>query len=68
LRVFHLLSRGVIPPDALSWHNTNLDIARPYQVFCPLDGVIIYDHRVQPELLQGLEVIFLTGLASARRR
>lgn len=62
LRVFHLLSRGVIPPDALSWHNTNLCKNRPYQLFCPLDGVIVYDHLVRPERLQGLEVIFLTGI------
>ncbi|MHB1356332.1 MAG: hypothetical protein ACYCZF_10195 [Anaerolineae bacterium] len=62
LRVFHLLSRGVIPPDTLSWHNTNLSSTRPYQLFCPLDGVIVYDHLVQSELLQGLEVLFLTGI------
>jgi hypothetical protein len=62
LRVFHLLSRGVIPPYTLSWHNTNLAQTRPYQLFCPLNGVIVYDHLVRPELLQGLEVIFLTGI------
>ncbi|MHB9032520.1 MAG: hypothetical protein ACYC6L_05685 [Anaerolineae bacterium] len=62
LRVFHLLSRGVIPPYALSWHNTTLAHERNYQVFCPLDGVIVYDHHVKPELLRGLEVIFLTGV------
>jgi hypothetical protein len=62
LRIFHLLSRGVIPPDTLSWHNTNLSSSRPYQLFCPLDGVIVYDHLVKPECLQGLEVIFLTGI------
>ncbi|MHB1356331.1 MAG: hypothetical protein ACYCZF_10190 [Anaerolineae bacterium] len=62
LRVFHLLSRGVIPPDALSWHNTNLCKSRPYQLFCPLDGVIVYDHLVTAPYLQGLELIFLTGI------
>lgn len=62
LRVFNLLSRGVIPPYSLSWHNTNLANSMKYQVFCPLDGVIVYDHHVQPELLKGLELIFLTGI------
>jgi hypothetical protein len=62
LRVFHLLSRGVIPPDALSWHNTRLCKNQPYQLLCPLDGVIVYDHLVSAQRLQGLELIFLTGI------
>ncbi|MCE5257481.1 MAG: hypothetical protein LLG44_00295 [Chloroflexi bacterium] len=63
LRVFHLLSRGVIPPYTLSWHNTELARERNYQVFCPLDGVVVYDHHVRPELLRDLQMIFLTGIA-----
>ena len=62
LAVWHLLSRGVIPSDALSWHNTNLRKSRPYQVFCPLDGVVVFDDRVGSAHLAGVEVIFLTGL------
>ena len=62
LTVWRLLSRGVIPKDALSWHNTDLRKSRPYQVFCPLDGVVVFDDRVGAERLAGVEVIFLTGL------
>ncbi len=62
LAVWHLLSRGVISKDALSWHNTDLRKSRPHQLFCPLDGVVVFDDRVGAERLAGVEVIFLTGL------
>jgi hypothetical protein len=62
LALWHLLSRGVIPDDALSWHNTKLRKSMPYQVFCPLDGVVVFDDRVGLQHLAGIEVIFLTGL------
>lgn len=61
LQVWHLLSRGVIPADTLSWHHS-AHRGDPYQVFAPLDGVVVYDHRVGAEHLAGVEVIFLTGL------
>ena len=61
LRLWHLLSRGVISEHSLSWHNAQQQKA-PYQVFCPLDGVVVFDHHVGAERLQGVEVIFLTGL------
>lgn len=61
LRIWHLLTRGVIGADSLSWHADGYK-GRPYQVFCPMDGVVVYDHTVSEELLKGVEVIFLTGL------
>lgn len=66
LRLWHLLSCGVIPADSLSWHGGNTWRnwqGRPHQTFCPLDGVVVFDHTVKGELLEGTEVIFLTGLA-----
>jgi len=65
LKIWHLLSRGVISEHSLSWHNTKLRLARPYQFFCPLDGVVVFDHLVGKEHLQGVEVIFLTGLGGS---
>ncbi len=62
LKIWHLLSRGVISEHSLSWHNMKLQAERPYQVFCPLDGVVVFDHLVGKEHLEGAEVIFLTGL------
>ena len=61
LRIWHLLTRGVIAADSLSWHGSGYH-GRPYQVFCPLNGVVVYDHHVRQDLLGGIEVIFLTGL------
>lgn len=61
LRLWHLLSNGVIPADSLSWHAGSLR-SRPHQLFAPQNGVVVFDHRVKGELLAGVEVIFLTGL------
>ena len=62
LKIWHLLSRGVIPENSLSWHNLKIRNTLPYQVFCPLDGVVAFDHHVGIKNLKGVEVIFLTGL------
>ncbi len=62
LRIWHLLSNGVIPKEGLSWNGGGPYVSRPFQVFCPLDGVIEFDHHVRKPLLEGVEVIFLTGL------
>lgn len=62
LGIWHLLTRGVIPVDGLSWHTAVAYPGRPQQVFCPLDGVVVYDDRVGAERLEGVELIFLTGL------
>jgi len=61
LDIWHLLSRGVIPRESISWHNASLSDV-PYQVFCPMDGVVVFDDRVGEEHLAGIDVIFLTGL------
>ena len=61
LRVWHLLSRGVIPVDSLSWHG-GFTRNTEHQLFCPLDGVVVYDHHVGAERLAGVEVLFLVGL------
>jgi hypothetical protein len=61
LRVWHLLSRGVIPADSLSWHGGS-NQGKAHQLFCPLDGVVVYDHHVGAERLRGLEAIFMVGM------
>lgn len=61
-RVWHLLSRGVIPADGLSWHSASSYVNRPQQVFAPLDGVVVFDHHVEREHLEGVQAIFLTGI------
>jgi hypothetical protein len=62
IKIWHLLSRDVISEETLSWNSEKLGGKRPYQVFTPLDGVVVYDHLVSEERLRGVEVIFLTGI------
>jgi len=60
-KLWHLLSLGVAPADSLSWHAGSI-ARRPYQVFMPLDGVVVFDHHVKKEDLEGVELILLTGI------
>jgi len=62
LSIWELLSNGVISKDGLSWHALASYTGRPYQLFCPLDGVVVFDHHVGEDRLKGIEVFFLTGL------
>jgi len=62
LHIWSLLTRGVIPREGLSWNGGGPYVGRPFQVFVPLDGVIEFDHHVTAPRLDGVEVIFLTGV------
>ncbi len=59
--IWHLLTRGVVPKEGLTWH-CNVMAGRPQQVFAPLDGVVVYDHLVEKKHLKDAEVVFLTGI------
>lgn len=61
-KIWHLLTRGVVPADGTNWNGGGSYVGRPHQLFCPLDGVVVFDHHVRAEHLRGAEVIFLTGL------
>lgn len=61
-KIWHLLTRGVVPADGTNWNGGGSYIGRPHQLFCPLDGVVVFDHHAKAEHLRGAEVIFLTGL------
>ena len=60
LHVWHLLTRGVVGREALNWHSPSL-AQTPYQLFAPVDGVVVFDERVEAEHLAGVEAIFLVG-------
>ncbi|HUW62587.1 MAG TPA: Amuc_1099 family pilus-like system protein [Candidatus Bathyarchaeia archaeon] len=62
LQIWELLTRGVVSHDGLSWLAAESYVDRPYQVFCPVDGVVVFDETVGAEHLRGVEVVFLTGL------
>ncbi len=59
--LWHLLTRGTVPAESLTWFGPGYK-GRPLQFACPVDGVVVYDHHVGYDLLQGLEAILLTGL------
>lgn len=59
--IWHLLSRGTVPTEGLTWHCRVMH-DRPQQVFMPLDGVVVFDHLVAARHLAAVEAIFLTGL------
>lgn len=61
LELWHLLSNGEISPHSICWHNDNV-VTTPYTVFAPLDGVVVFDQKVEAKFLNGVELIFLTGI------
>lgn len=61
LQLWHLLSRGKISQHSISWHNRDVR-PTPYQIFYPLDGVVVFDHHVRMPHLKDVELIFLTGI------
>lgn len=69
LRIWHLLTRGVVAADAMTWHGSSYIYSRggayegrPHQLFCPLDGVVVFDHKAEKKHFESAEVIFLTGI------
>ncbi|WP_430813810.1 T9SS type A sorting domain-containing protein [Carboxylicivirga sp. RSCT41] len=61
LEIWNLLSNGNIPKESINWHNNSVK-STPYQIFYPLDGVVVFDEKVGGEHLTGVELIFLTGV------
>ena len=61
LGIWSVLTRRAIPKDTL-YRGWTAYAAKPNRFFHPLDGVVVYDHRVGIKLLRGAEVIFLTGI------
>lgn len=61
LEIWNLLSNGQINKNSISWHN-NAYSRVPYQVFYPLDGVVVFDEKVGSEHLKDVGLIFLTGI------
>jgi len=62
LEIWNLLSNGQINKNSISWHNNKVKVESPYQVFYPLDGVVVFDEKVRGEHLAQVELIFLTGI------
>lgn len=61
LQLWHLLSNGEISSHSICWNNNTVAEA-PYTVFAPLDGVVVFDQKVEGKFLKDVELIFLTGI------
>jgi hypothetical protein len=61
LNIWSLLSHGFVRTDSLShqWESRRFNSRT---LFVPLDNVVVYDDEVSAELLEGLKLIFLTGM------
>jgi len=60
-QIWHLLTHGQTVDTGLSFHNTGYK-DKPHDFFCPLKGVVVYDHLAGAKELEGLKLVFLTGV------
>lgn len=59
LKIWNVVSHGVIPPTGLNW-NTSIDI--PFRFFIPSNNTAVYDHTASnPQLYEAAKLVFLTG-------
>jgi hypothetical protein len=59
LKIWHVLSHGVIPRTAVNW---NGDVSIPFRFFIPANNVAVYDHTASdPELFRTAKLVLLTG-------
>jgi hypothetical protein len=58
--IWNLLTHGQTR-NGLSFHNRSY-AGLPHDFFCPLKDVIVYDHLAGKKELEGLKLVFLTGV------
>ncbi|QGQ94459.1 hypothetical protein EHS13_05850 [Paenibacillus psychroresistens] len=61
LKIWHLLSHGTIPENGLSWNHASYS-ETPHASFAPMNGVVVFDHKVQRIHLETLRLVFLSGI------
>ena len=60
IRIWHVLTHGVLPPIALNYNNQRL--REPFRFFYPSNNVAVYDHRASdPALFTHARLVFVTG-------
>ena len=60
-QIWHILTHGQAQDQGISYHNRAYKDKR-HDFFCPLKGVIVYDHLAGAKELEGLKLVFLTGV------
>lgn len=67
LKVCHLLTNGILSTDGLTQHTGGEFDQMNNRLLYPLNGLVVFDHLVEPELLQDVEVIFLCGIGVSEK-
>ena len=60
-QICSLLTHGQTRDGGLSFWNGSYD-GLPHDFFCPLRGAVMYDHLAGAKELEGLKLVFLTGV------
>jgi hypothetical protein len=60
-QIWNLLTHGQTFETGISYHNQSYRNS-PHDFFCPLKGVVVYDHLAGKKELEGLKLVFLTGI------
>jgi hypothetical protein len=60
-QIWSLLTHGQTRENGLSFHNKSYN-GLPHDFFCPLKDVIVYDHLAGDKEIEGLRLVFLTGV------
>ena len=60
-QIWNLLTFGHTKDDGISFHTRSYK-GMPHDFFCPLKDVIVYDHLAGEKEMEGLKLVFLTGV------
>ena len=63
--LWHLLTHGRVRAEGLSYHGKSYR-GMKHDFFCPLRGVVVYDHLAGAEQLEDVKLVFLTGVEVSR--
>ena len=59
--LWSVLTHGKVHTDGLSYHTRSYK-GRKHDFFCPLRGVVVYDHLAGPREMEGAKLVCLTGV------
>jgi hypothetical protein len=60
-KIWNILTHGQTNENTISYNSRGYE-AVPHEFFWPLKGVVVYDHLAGEKELEGLKLVFLTGV------
>jgi hypothetical protein len=60
-KIWNILTHGLSNENTISYNSKGYE-ELPHEFFFPLNGVIVYDHLAGEKELEGLKLVFLTGV------